>query len=165
MSVTVVVGNPKPGSRTLAAAERLARGISGRDPDATIDVVGLGPSLLGWGDDTVKAAVATVQDSDVVVFASPTYKGSITGVLKCFLDQFPTGGLAGVTGVALMLGAGSGHALAPEYALRPVLAELGAAVPARGLYLLESAYEDDTAYEPWLTAWRPALRTAAEAIR
>lgn len=162
MSVAVVVGNPKPASRTLGAATLLARLLTGAEPDHVVDVVTLGPSLLGWGDEGVQAAVATVAASDLVVVASPTYKGSITGVLKCFLDQVPTGGLMGVTAVALMLGAGPGHGLAPEYALRPVLAELGARVPARGLYVLDSVWEDPDSYRPWLDAWQTSLHPASE---
>jgi FMN reductase len=165
VSVAVVVGNPKPASRTLGAATLLARLLTGDEPDHVVDIVTLGPSLLGWGDDGVRAAVATVAASDLVVVASPTYKGSITGVLKCFLDQVPTGGLAGVTAVPLMLGAGPGHGLAPEYALRPVLAELGARVPARGLYVLDSAWEDRESYRPWLEVWRSSLPTASEGSR
>ncbi|MHA3703271.1 NADPH-dependent FMN reductase [Jatrophihabitans sp. YIM 134969] len=158
MTVTVVAGNPKPGSRTLAAATLLARLLTDREPDHVVDVVTLGPSLLGWGDDGVKAAVATVAASDLVVVASPTYKGSITGVLKCFLDQVAAGGWSGVTAVPLMLGGGPAHTLAPEYALVPVLTELGASVPTRGLYVLDSAWEDPATYQPWLDAWRPTLR-------
>lgn len=157
MSVAVVVGNPKPASRTLGAATTLARLLTGAEPDLVVDVVTLGPSLLGWGDEGVKAAVAAVADSDLAIVASPTYKGGITGVLKCFLDQVAGGGWTGVTAVPLMLGGGPGHALAPEYALRPILAELGASVPARGLYLLESAWEDPAAYQPWIDSWRPSL--------
>ena len=38
-----------------------------------------------------------------------------------------------------MLGAGPTHALAPELSLRPVLFEIGASVPTRSLYLLDSS--------------------------
>ena len=63
--------------------------------------------------------------------ASPTYKATYTGLLKLFLDRFATDGLRGVA-VPLMLGAGPGHALAPELTLRPVLTEIGGLVPAGG---------------------------------
>ena len=59
-----------------------------------------------------------------------------------------------------MLGAGPAHALAPELTLRPVLTELGASVPARGLHLLDSAYDDPGHLEPWLAGARPALDAA-----
>lgn len=161
MSIAVVVGNPKPASRTLDAATSLATTLAGMPPDLVIDVVTLGPSLLGWGDDGVKAAVAAVAASDLVVVASPTYKGSITGVLKCFLDQVGAGAWQGVTAVPFMLGGGPTHTLAPEYALVPVLTELGASVPSRGLYLLDSVWEDPEAYRPWLDAWGDTVRTSA----
>ena len=45
-----------------------------------------------------------------------------------------------------MLGAGPAHALAPELSLRPVLTEIGASVPVRALYLLDSSYDDPAAY-------------------
>ena len=45
MSV-VVVGNPKPNSRTRRAAELLAERLTGQPPDAVIDVIELGAGAL-----------------------------------------------------------------------------------------------------------------------
>lgn len=158
LAVTVVVGNPKPSSRTLDAARLLAEAISGTAPSAVIDVVDLGPGLLGWGDPAVAEAVRTVSESDLVVVASPTFKGTYSGVLKLFLDQFATGdGMAGVTAVPLMLGAGPTHHLAPELLLKPVLVELGAVVPVQGLYLSDRGYAEPGALDPWLARWMPAI--------
>lgn len=157
MGIAVVVGNPKPASRTLAAAIMVAEQLEGSPPDVLVDVVALGAGLLGWGDPDVVAAVESVQKSQVVVFASPTFKATYTGVLKLFLDQVPADGLAGVVAVPMMLGAGPGHALAPELLLKPVLVELGATCPTKSLYLLDSAYDDPTAVQPWLTVARPQV--------
>jgi FMN reductase len=155
--VAVVVGNPRPGSRTLAAA-RLVGGllVPGTTPDPVVDLATLGGRLLDPHDSHVEGLVRAVGEADLVVVASPTYKASFTGLLKLFLDRFPPGGLPGVA-VPLMLGAGPGHALAPEAFLRPVLAELGAVVPARGLYVLDSAHDDPAAYAGWLDRARPAI--------
>ncbi len=108
MIVSVVAGNPKPASRTLTAASLLASTLTGKDPDHVVDVVDLGAGLLGWGDAAVAEAVETVAGSDLVVFASPTFKATYTGgLLKLFLDQFSTSdGLQDVTAIPLMLGAG-----------------------------------------------------------
>jgi FMN reductase len=164
MIVTVVAGNPKPASRTLEAARHVAESLTGRAPDSEIDVVTLGPSLLGWGDETVKAAVEIVAGSDLVIVASPTYKASYTGVLKCFLDQFAGAtGLAGVTVVPLMLGAGPTHALAPELLLKPILVELGATAPTQGLYLNEKLYDEPDAYAGWLGQWKNVVLASATA--
>jgi len=166
MDIAVVTGNPKPGSRTLEAAKVVATRLGGQPPTVVVDVVDLGPGLLGWGDPGVSQAVDAVQGSTVAVFASPTYKATYTGLLKLFLDQFPSGGLAGVVAVPLMLGAGPAHALAPELLLKPVLVELGATCPTRGLYLLDSDYEHAELLEQWLVAAQPQLlASAGEPVR
>lgn len=158
MTVAVVAGNPKPASRTLAAATHLARRLAGHEPQHVIDLVGLGPGLLGWGDEKVADAVATVRGCDLVVFASPTFKATYTGLLKLFLDQFPGGsGLAGVVAVPLMLGAGPGHALAPELTLKPVLTELGATCALPGLYLIDTTWETGPAVEEYASRWAPVI--------
>jgi FMN reductase len=155
---TVVAGNPKPLSRTLAAGVRLAELITGSEPDNIIDVIALGPGLLGWGDPDVAEAVAAVKASDLIIVASPTYKGSYTGVLKLFLDQFETAtGLASSVAVPLMLGAGPTHALAPELLLKPVLVEIGATVPCQGLYLLDGTADAPESSAKWRERWTPVL--------
>ena len=160
MKIATVVGNPKPASRTLEAALLVAEAVGGAPSDVVIDVVELGAGLLGWGDPDVAAAVASVQDADLLIVASPTYKATYTGLVKLFLDQIPADGLAGVTAVPLMLGAGPGHAMAPELLLKPVLVELGATCPTKGLYLLDSGYAEPDALEPWLTAAKAQVRAA-----
>lgn len=157
MSTTaVVVGNPKPRSRTLAAATYLAGELAG-EPDLVVDLAELGPGLLDWADAGVADLVEQVGAADLVVVASPTYKASFTGLLKLFLDRFAGGtGLSGVA-VPLMLGGGPAHALAPELTLRPVLTEIGGTVPGRGLYVLDSSYDDPQAYADWLGRTRPAI--------
>lgn len=150
MTIAVVVGNPKPASRTLDAATRLATRLGGGQEGPVIDVVTLGAGLLGWGDPAVGEAVAAVRRSDALVVGSPTYKATFTGLLKLFLDQFPSGGLGGVVAFPVMLGGAWNHALAPDVFLKPVLVELGATCPVRGLYLLESDYEDPPGLAEWV---------------
>ncbi|GAA1791696.1 NADPH-dependent oxidoreductase [Planosporangium flavigriseum] len=157
MKVTVVVGNPKPQSRTADAGALLAKDLTDVEPEV-IDVVDFAPRLLGWGDEQVADIIQRVQGSDLVVVASPTFKATYTGLLKLFLDQFATGtGLAGVVAVPMMLGAGPAHHLAPELLLKPVLVELGATCPTQGLYQLDSSYRKDPSWEAWLKQWRPVV--------
>src|SRR5690606_31622532 len=63
MTVTVVVGNPKPASRTLTAATLLAEGLAPGAEPTVLDLVHLGPKLLTWGDEEVAEAVRTVAGS------------------------------------------------------------------------------------------------------
>jgi FMN reductase len=149
VGVTVVVGNPKPASRTLEAAVGVATRLAG-PPDTVIDLVELGAGLIGGGDPDVAAAVAKVGSSPAAVFASPTFKATYTGLLKLFLDQFGSGGLRGVVAFPVMLGGAWGHALAPEVFLKPVLVELGATCPVRGLYMLDSDYQAPEGLDRWV---------------
>ncbi|NUS50879.1 MAG: NADPH-dependent oxidoreductase, partial [Nocardioidaceae bacterium] len=101
--------------------------------------------------------VDDVGAADLVVVASPTYKASYTGLLKLFLDRFAGGtGLRGLA-VPLMLGAAPRHALAGEVHLRPLLAELGAAVPTPALFVLDHEHDRAEAYDAWLTRSRPLV--------
>jgi FMN reductase len=157
MSTAVVVGNPKPASRTLAAATYVARELSSAEPDLVVDLATLGPAILDWSDRTVARLVEEVGAADLVVVASPTYKGAYTGLLKLFLDRFAGGsGLRGLA-VPLMLGGSPAHALAPELTLRPVLTEIGGTVPGRGLYVVDSRHDDPAAYADWLSATSPLV--------
>lgn len=155
--VAVVVGNPRPRSRTRVTAELVAEALGDAPAEVVVDLADVGPALLDWQDPTVDELVHRIRSADVVVVASPTYKATYTGLLKVFLDRVPTDGLRGVVAVPLMLGAGPGHALAPDVGLRPVLTELGASVPARGLYVLDSLHDDPTAWEGWLGTARPQI--------
>jgi FMN reductase len=165
-AVGVVVGNPKPRSRTLAVAETVASaaaGAAGLDAAdrMTVDLADLGPHLFDWSSADVRAAVEAIGSCALAVVASPTYKASYTGLLKSFLDWFSTTDLDGVTVVPVMVGAGLQHALAVEAHLRPVLVELGATVPTRGLYVTEDQFDAlDEVVSGWLVQAGPRLRAA-----
>ncbi|MET0728481.1 MAG: NAD(P)H-dependent oxidoreductase [Acidimicrobiales bacterium] len=162
----IVVGNPKPGSRTLTAARAVASAAAtaagvGTTDVVEIDLAALGPRLFDWSASDVRDAVGRVAGTTLLVVASPTYKASYTGLLKSFLDWFGTTGLSRVTVVPLMVGAGAAHALAVEVHLRPVLIEIGATVPTRGLYLTEDRLDDPTpVIHDWLIGAAPLLRAS-----
>ncbi|MEP9395004.1 NAD(P)H-dependent oxidoreductase [Gordonia sp. VNK1] len=157
MRTAVVVGNPKPASRTLSAARYVATQLTGAEPDLIVDLATLGAAVLDWSDPEVSDLVRQVGEADLVVVASPTYKAAYTGLLKLFLDRFAGGtGLSGLA-IPLMLGGSEAHALAPELVLRPVLTEIGGTVPGRGLYVVDSRHDDPSAYADWLAATAPIV--------
>ena len=168
-TVAVVVGNPKPHSRTLHVASRVADAAAGATSLGaaerfTVDLAELGPQLFDWESPEVRTAVDGVRNSTLAVVASPTYKASYTGLLKSFLDWFSTTDLLGVCAIPVMVGAGRDHALAVEVHLRPVLVELGATLPTRGLYVTEDELDVlDDVVGAWLEAAAPPLRAAVGA--
>jgi FMN reductase len=99
-----------------------------------------------------------VLDGDVLLVASPTYKATYSGLLKAFLDRLATGSLAGKTAVPVLLGGAPNHQLAVDVHFTPLLLELGAVVPVRGLFVLESDVEGFGSFAAkWATANAPAL--------
>ena len=165
-AVGVVVGNPKPRSRTLSVAETVAiaaaaaAGLADAER-TTLDLADLGPYLFDWSSADVRSAVDEIRNCTLAVIASPTYKASYTGLLKSFLDWFSSTDLNGVTVVPVMVGAGLQHELAVEVHLRPVLVELGATLPTRGLYVTEDQLATlDDVVGGWLLEAGPRLRAA-----
>ena len=147
--IVTVVGNPKAGSRTLTAASTLASGVAERlrevgefDPVVAepIDLAVIADGLLApWRLSPAAAnAVDSARSAAVLVLATPTYKASFTGLLKLFLDTLPAGSLATAAVLPLTVAGGPGHRQLADLQLRPVLSELGAAVPTPSLLLEEA---------------------------
>jgi len=144
LQLTILCGNPRRGSRTLAVAERvgdaLADAAAGEDISTsrmTIDLASLGEGVLDPSAIPVGEALVTLRSSNLLVVATPVYKGSYTGLLKIFLDELGHRALDGVSAVPVTVQGAADHLLAVDVHLRPLLVELGAAVPTRAVALLE----------------------------
>ena len=158
--IVAITGNPRPESRTHGLARTLAAELAAAlDGSVTdVDLAVLGPRVLDPADPDASAAVAQVLDADVLVLASPTYKATYSGLLKSFLDRLGTGSLAGKAAVPILLGGAPNHQLAVDLHFAPLLLELGAAVPVRGLFVLESDVDDFASFAAkWAVANGPAL--------
>jgi FMN reductase len=142
--IVVVSGNPRAGSRTrtlaVAVAEELAKRTSGAVP-TVIDVGEFGPRLLVSDAEEVTRSIAAIRAAGLLVIATPTYKGSYTGVLKVLLDYLPHQGLAGVVAAPVTVGATEQQAAASQRHLRGLLTELGAEVRP-GLVVTEAQLGD-----------------------
>ena len=167
MQITIVVGNPNPGGRTTRVAEAAARcaveaiGAVGRAEIETIELAHVADRLFAWEDEALAALCKRVASSALIVPACPVYKASYTGLLKAFFDRYGSNGLAGVVALPVMLGAAPQHALAVETHFRPLLVELGASVPSRGLYVLEAQLDDlDTVLVDFMSGAGPLLSRA-----
>ena len=165
--IAVVTGNPKPASRThsvaLAAADALAKALPAAEIGPIVDLADHAPRLFDWSDAELTALTAEVAAADVAIFASPTYKATYTGLLKAFVDRYGNNGLAGLTAIPVMTGGWPGHLLAVEVHFRPLLVELGATVPARGLYVTEPELADlDTAVGNWSDTAIPLIATSVK---
>ncbi|PLP59096.1 NADPH-dependent FMN reductase [Mesorhizobium loti] len=144
LRVSLVIGNPKPMSRTRTLAEHFTDGLverTGRD-QAVIDLAEQTDALFPPSPERLAPLHERVSGSDLLVIASPTYKASYTGLLKLFFDQMRPNALQGVVAIPLMTGASAAHSLAVDLHLTPLLRELGAVVPTGGVYLIVNETED-----------------------
>jgi FMN reductase len=145
-----LIGNPRAGSRTRTFADAVIAELTGRLGQAgthlgrptvleLADVVG-----VSFGSRPARAVAplddpfAPVRAARLLVVATPTYKGTYTGLLKIFLDQLRPGDLAGVIALPITVAASPAHLTTVTTALRDLLLELGAEVPARPPAVLES---------------------------
>jgi FMN reductase len=168
MSIAVVVGNPKSGSRTLRVAQAVADILVDRLDEAyelgynterfVVDLADVAGELFDYPSQKIDDLLERVAASDLLIAASPTYKATYTGLLKVFFDRYGNNALAGTVAVPVMTGAAPIHALAPELHLRPLLVELGATTPTRGLYVTESQFDDlDGVIGAWADAAAPLV--------
>ncbi|HWL42248.1 MAG TPA: NAD(P)H-dependent oxidoreductase [Ilumatobacter sp.] len=167
MSIVAVVGNPRSGSRTATVATRVAEraaaaaGLPVGTPVDVIELADLAPELFDWSSAAVAEQVERLTSARLAVIASPTYKGTYTGLLKAFLDRFGRTDLNGVVAVPVLIGAGAAHALAVEVHLRPLLVEIGASLPTRGLFVLDTELDQlDATLDDWLTEATTPLTNA-----
>jgi FMN reductase len=93
------------------------------------------------GDDTARV-IEQVSAADAVIFATPVYRGSLTGALKNLLDQLPVSALARKPVGIISMGAAPQHYLGAERHLRDVLAFFGALLAPVACYLMSTDFED-----------------------
>jgi FMN reductase len=142
MSLVVTLsGSPSAPSRTLALSRHVGALIAGRGFEVEeISVRDLDPTDLVHArvdSPALRAALALIARADAVVVSTPVYKAAYAGVLKAFLDLLPQFGLTGKVVLPLATGGTIAHVLAIDYALRPVLASLGALHIVNGLFILD----------------------------
>lgn len=150
LRVVTVSGSLRDPSTTSALLDAIA-GELGRLVPTTRESVELAPLAAdlavavtgGQNSPDVDAALAAVAAADVLVVATPIYRGSYTGLFKLFFDLVHQDALVG-TPVLLAAGGGNDqHALAIDHELRPLFAFFRAATIPAGVYARPGDYAAD----------------------
>ena len=131
-------GSPNTSSRSRALLELALAALErqGAGPGRLVDLATL-PSdglLARRQDAVVSDAIQSVVDAVIVVVSTPIYRATYSGLLKVFFDLLPQDALARKVAIPIATGGGSGHLLAVDHGLRPLLASVGALVVATGVY-------------------------------
>src|ERR1700742_2688690 len=145
MSVVALSGSPSANSRTAVLLRHVLERLDERVARVEIVLRDLPAAALvraRVNDPLIRRAREQVDQARLVVIATPIYKASYSGLLKTFLDLLPQDALRGKTVLALGTGGSPAHLLALDYALKPVLAALGAR------HILDAVYAADAQFTP-----------------
>ncbi|MDB5108883.1 MAG: NADPH-dependent reductase [Candidatus Binatus sp.] len=93
-------------------------------------------------DDDTERIVAEVTSANVVVLATPVYRGTMTGALKNLLDHLPVESLIGKPCGIVAMGATNHHFLGVDWHLRDVLTWFGAFTAPTSVYLTSEDFHD-----------------------
>lgn len=137
-------GSPRSMSRTGVLIDRIGQAIQRRMPMERTDVgfasVGTAvlsgldrPSLSPKGD----AVCQLVEQADILVIASPVYRGSYSGLLKHLFDMVDRAAMQDKIAILAVTGATPLHGLVLEHQLRPLMGFFGIQTAATALYGLE----------------------------
>jgi FMN reductase len=161
--VVVLVGNPAPGSRTGAVARLVADGLASAsgEPPEVVELADRAASVFSPGDLSTRSLREVVGRADLLVAATPVYKGGPTGLLKAFLDSFEPTALEGTVGVPVVGWAGSAHGAVAHLQLRLVLEAVGALVPVPS-FVLEEHHLDDL--PQYVDAWQQRFGPVVDAV-
>jgi FMN reductase len=147
----LLLGNPRAGSRTAALAASILSRVDAGEP-TVLDLATFGAAVLDAEAEPTREARATLAASDLIVVATPAYKGGYTGVLKAFADTVPAASWSGVA-VPVVVAGNPVHAALVDLQLRLLLTELGARLPVASVVALEGQLSDPAAI---VDAWAAA---------
>lgn len=129
LRVVVVNGSPSEPSKTMGLVDVALDTLSAILPleSSRIDVYRLGPGFTGavQREDVspeVAAALRHAEDADLLVAATPVFRGSYPGMFKHFFDLVDQYALANKPVLLAATAGGDRHTLVLEYALRPLFA-------------------------------------------
>jgi len=145
MAIVALAGSPSANSRSTALLRHVLAAFPDATPRSEIALRDLPAAALvraDVDDAAIRRARQQVAAARLVVIATPIYKASYSGLLKTFLDLLPQDALRGKTVLALGTGGSAAHLLALDYALKPVLAALGAR------HILDAVYAVDAQFTP-----------------
>ncbi|MEK4248832.1 NADPH-dependent FMN reductase [Paenibacillus sp. FSL W7-1287] len=141
--VVILSGSPSVSSRLNGMVNFVRKTLAEAGLNtAIIEVVDLPPEDLvyaNFNSPTILAANELIAAADAVVIASPVYKASYTGVLKAYIDLLPQKGFEKKLIAPVFIAGSMAHMLVVDYALKPVLASMGATHFTKTVYATDDS--------------------------
>ncbi|GAA6119275.1 FMN reductase [Acidovorax sp. FG27] len=164
--VVAVSGNVQRPSRTLVLVEELIAAIGDVLPIEahTIELGPLAPQIGGalyrsQLPASVDAELAAIESADLLIVASPVYRGAYTGLFKHLFDFVHQDALIDVPVLLAATGGSDRHALVIDHQLRPLFSFFQARTLPIGVYASE---QDFTGYAVGSARLKARIALAAE---
>jgi len=140
-NILAIAGSPSHPSRTYSLVEYATNLLQQQGYNIDIISVRDFPAedlVFGRYDSpNLEQPKALLEKANGVIIATPIYKAAYTGLLKSFLDLLPQKALLGKIVLPIATGGTIAHLLAIDYALKPILTELGARHILGGVYAVD----------------------------
>ncbi|HEX6448716.1 MAG TPA: NAD(P)H-dependent oxidoreductase [Trebonia sp.] len=155
LRVVAVVGTTGPVSKTKALAELIIGRLAARAEVSAeiIEIHALNPGLgaaieRDQLDDRAAAAIDAVESADLVIAATPVFRGSYTGLFKHFFDFVGQYALANKPVLLVATGGSDRHAMVIDQVLRPLFGFFQAWTAPMGIYLSSGDFDGTTVLNP-----------------
>lgn len=149
LRVVAVSGGLQRPSKSAALAEHLLDLIADEVPceQRLVEIGQLAPQLASaaWRSqlpDTVERELAAVEQADVLVVATPVFRGSYTGLFKHFFDFIDQDALIDKPVLLAATGGSERHALMIDHQLRPLFSFFQARTLPLGVYATDKDFVD-----------------------
>lgn len=149
LRLVAVSGGMQRPSRTTALAEELLALIGSEIPcePRLVEMGRIAPQLAGatWRSqlpDAVERELTAVEQADVLVVATPVYRGSYTGLFKHFFDFIHQDALIDKPVLLAATGGSQRHALIIDHQLRPLFSFFQARTLPLGIYATDEDFVD-----------------------
>ena len=149
LKVVAVSGGLQRPSKTLALVEQLLEGLGDALP-IEARLIELGELVPKFGaavqrsqlPPAVEALLREIETADLLLVASPIYRGSYTGLFKHFFDFVHHESLVDVPVLLAATGGSDRHALAIDHQLRPLFSFFQAHTLPIGVYATDRDFTD-----------------------
>ncbi|MGH2836229.1 MAG: NAD(P)H-dependent oxidoreductase [Gaiellaceae bacterium] len=155
LRVAVVNGSPNEPSKTIGLVEVILDTLNGllALDSSRVDVYRLGPGFTGAIEredvtPDVEAALALAENADLLIAATPVFRGSYPGMFKHFFDLVDQYALANKPVLLTATAGGERHTLVLEHALRPLFGFFEALTIPVALFASAGDFDGTTLLNP-----------------
>ncbi|CAM4440136.1 FMN reductase [Stenotrophomonas lactitubi] len=152
LNVVALIGSPtaSANSRTLLLVRHLLEELRER-VNISVELVELAPIARSLGqalqrsevEPQVERALATIESAQLLVAATPVYRGSYPGLFKHLIDFIELDALVDTPVLLAATGGSERHALVIDHQLRPLFSFLQAHTLPIGVYATPADFDGD----------------------